>query len=130
VYWFSLVPPLRIRECAIWTTVGRLGLLALQQVLVTMSQASRHFALFRLLAVSECTYPRALWWVNFRPLLERRVFLLLSPARTMPPRLSFGFIVRVAINTKQCRDAAIPFTHLSPDVWSELFWSDVVRANL
>ena len=109
VFWLLLGPALRFGESAIWTTAACLGAVVLQQVLPAMSQMWRCVALFGLLLVGGwCSYPRTLWRVTFRPLLDVHGFLPLPGARTMPDRLTSGLTVQVPIETGQCWDAAIP----------------------
>ena len=109
VFWFSLAPAFRFGESAIWTTAACMGAVALQQVLPAISLRGRRVALFGLLALGGwCSYPRTLWKVYFRPLLDVHRFLPVPQARTMPYGLSSGFIVRVPIETNQCWDATIP----------------------
>jgi hypothetical protein len=109
VFWFSLAPAFRFGESAIWTTAACLGAVALQQVLPTMSHKGRQVALFGLLALGGwCSYPRTLWKLYFRRLLDVHGFLPVPQARTVPYGLSSGLIVWVPIETNQCWDAAIP----------------------
>ena len=109
VFWFSLAPAFRFGESAIWTTAACMGAVALQQVLPAISLRGRQVALFGLLALGGwCSYPRTLWKVYFRPLLDVHGFLPVPQARTMPYGLSSGLIVRVPIETNQCWDATIP----------------------
>lgn len=109
VFWFALAPALRFGEAAIWTTAACLGSAAFQQVIPTMSQRWRWLLLFGLLLVGGwCSYPRTLWRVEFRPLLDVHGFLPLPQARTMPLRLRSGLTVQVPIDTNQCWYAAIP----------------------
>jgi hypothetical protein len=109
VFWFSLAPAFRFGESAIWTTAACMGAVALQQVLPAISLRGRQVALFGLLALGGwCSYPRTLWKVYFRQLLDVRGFLPMPQARTMPYGLSSGLVVRVPIETNQCWDTAIP----------------------
>ena len=109
VFWFSLAPAFRFGESAIWTTAACLGSVALQQVMPTMNLKGRWLFLLGLLLVgSWCSYPRTLWRVDFRPLLDVHGFLPLPQARTMSYRLSSGLAVQVPIDTNQCWGAAIP----------------------
>ena len=109
VFWFSLAPAFRFGESAIWTTTACLGAVALQQVLPTISRRAKQVALFGLLALGGwCSYPRTLWRVYFRRLIEVHGFLPVPQARTMPYSLSSGLSVRVPIETNQCWDATIP----------------------
>lgn len=109
VFWFSLAPAFRFGEPAIWTTAACLGAVALQQVLPTISRRTKQAALFGLLALGAwCSYPRTLWRVYFRQLIEVHGFLPVPQARTMPYSLSSGLSVRVPIETNQCWDATIP----------------------
>lgn len=109
VFWFSLAPAFRFGESAIWTTAACLGAVALQQLLPVTSLRGRQVVLLGLLAIGGwCSYPRTLWKVYFRPLLDVQGFLPVPQARTMPYGLNTGLIVRVPIETNQCWDVTIP----------------------
>jgi hypothetical protein len=109
VFWFSLAPAFRFGESAIWTTAACMGAVGLQQILPAISLRGRQFALFGLLALGGwCSYPRTLWNVYFRPLLDVHGFLPMPQALTRPYGLSSGLIISVPIETNQCWDATIP----------------------
>jgi hypothetical protein len=109
VFWFSLAPAFRFGESAIWTTAACMGAVALQQVLPAISLRGRQVALFGLLALGGwCSYPRTVWKVYFRPLLDVHGFLPVPQARTVQYGLISGLIVHVPIETNQCWDATIP----------------------
>jgi hypothetical protein len=109
VFWFSLAPAFRFGESAIWTTAACLGAVGLEQILRTMSPRGRQVALFGVLVLGGwCSYPRTLWRVYFRRVIEVPGFLPVPLARTTPYSLSSGLTVRVPIETNQCWDAAIP----------------------
>jgi hypothetical protein len=109
VFWFSLAPAFRFGESAIWTTAACLGAVAFQQILPAISLRGKQVALFGLLALGGwCSYPRTLWKVSFRPLLDVQRFLPVPQARTIPYVLSSGLIVRVPVETNQCWDSSIP----------------------
>jgi hypothetical protein len=108
-FWFSLAPAFRFGEAAIWTTAACLGAAALQQLLPATSLRGRQVVLLGLLLLGGwCSYPRTIWRVHFRPLLDVQGFLPLPRARTMPYALNSGLIVGVPIETNQCWDATIP----------------------
>jgi hypothetical protein len=109
VFWFSLAPAFRFGEPAIWTTAACLGAVAFQQILPAISLRGKQVAIFGLLALGGwCSYPRTLWKVSFRPLLDVQRFLPVPQARTIPYGLSSGLIVRVPVETNQCWDSSIP----------------------
>ena len=109
VFWFSLAPAFRFGESAIWTTAACLGAVALQQVLPMMSRRGKQVALFGLLALGGwCSYPRTLWKLYIRRVLDVHGFLPVPQARTMPYALRSGLTIQVPIETNQCWDTTIP----------------------
>jgi hypothetical protein len=109
VFWFMLAPAFRFGEAAIWATAACLGSVALQLLLPAMSQIQRRAVLVGIAAIGIwCSYPRTLYRVYFRPLLEAHGFSHIPEVRTVPYQLSSGLTVNVPIRTNQCWDADLP----------------------
>jgi len=118
VFWFLLAPAFRFGEAAIWATAACLGSVALQLLLPEMSQIQRWIVLLGIAAIGIwCSYPRTLYRVYFRPLLETHGFSQIPEARTVPYHLSSGLTVSVPITTNQCWNADLP---CSPNFLDEL----------
>ena len=106
VFWFLLAPAFRFGEAAIWATAACLGSVALQLLLPAMSQIQKWVALLGIAAIGIwCSYPRTLYRVYFRPLLEAHGFSHIPEVRTVPYQLSSGLTVNVPIRTNQCWNA-------------------------
>ena len=109
VFWFWLAPAFRFGEAAIWATAACLGSVALQLVLPVLSQIQTRIVLLGIVAIGIwCSYPRTLYRVYFRPLLEVHGFSEVPEARTVPYHLSSGLTVSVPITTNQCWNADLP----------------------
>ena len=75
LFWFLLAPAFRFGEAAIWATAACLGSVALQLFLPETSQIQRWTVLLGIAAIGIwCSYPRTLYRVYFRPLLEAHGF--------------------------------------------------------
>ena len=109
VFWFLLAPAFRFGEAAIWATTACLGSVALQLLLPPMSQIQRWIVLLGIAAIGIwCSYPRTLYRVYFRPLLEAHGFSHIPEVQTVPYHLSSGLTVSVPITTNQCWNADLP----------------------
>jgi len=118
IFWFFLAPAFRFGEAAIWATAACLGSVVLQLFLPPMSQIQRWIVLLGIAAIGIwCSYPRTLYRVYFRPLLEAYGFSQIPEARTVPYHLPSGLTVNVPITTNQCWDADLP---CSPNFLDEL----------
>jgi hypothetical protein len=118
VFWFLLAPAFRFGEAAIWATAACLGSVALQRLLPEMSQTQRWVVLLGIAAIGLwCSYPRTLYRVYFRPLLDTDGLSQVPEARTVPYHLTSGLTVSVPITTNQCWDADLP---CSPNFLDEL----------
>ena len=118
VFWFLLAPAFRFGEAAIWATAACLGSVALQLLLPAMSQIQKWVVLLGIAAIGIwCSYPRTLYRVYFRPLLEVHGFSQVPEVRTVPYHLSSGLTVNVPTATNQCWNADLP---CSPDFLDEL----------
>jgi len=118
VFWFLLAPAFRFGEAAIWATAACLGSVALQLLLPAMSQIQKWVVLLGIAAIGIwCSYPRTLYRVYFRPLLEVHGFSQVPEVRTVPYHLSSGLTVNVPTTTNQCWNADLP---CSPDFLDEL----------
>jgi hypothetical protein len=118
VFWFLLAPAFRFGEAAIWATAACLGSVALQLLLPAMSQIQKWAVLLGIAAIGIwCSYPRTLYRVYFRPLLEVHGFSQIPEVPTVPYHLSSGLTVNVPTTTNQCWNADLP---CSPDFLDEL----------
>ena len=109
VFWFLLAPAFRFGEAAIWATAACLGSVALQLLLAAMSQIQKRIVLLGIVAIGLwCSYPRTLYRVYFRPLLETHGLSHVPEVRTVPYHLSSGLTVNVPIITNQCWNADLP----------------------
>ena len=109
VFWFLLAPAFRFGEAAIWATAACLGSVALQLLLSATSQIQTRIVLLGIGAMGIwCSYPRTLYRVYFRPLLEVHGFSHVPEVRTVPYPLSSGLTVNVPITTNQCWNADLP----------------------
>ena len=118
VFWFLLAPAFRFGEAAIWATAACLGSVALQLLLPAMSQIQKWVVLLGIAAIGIwCSYPRTLYRVYFRPLLEVHGFSQIPEVPTVPYHLSSGLTVNVPTTTNQCWNADLP---CSPDFLDEL----------
>ena len=109
VFWFLLAPAFRFGEAAIWATAACLGSVALQLLLPAMSQIQKRIVLLGIVAIGLwCSYPRTLYRVYFRPLLETHGLSHVPEVRTVPYHLSSGLTVNVPIITNQCWNADLP----------------------
>jgi hypothetical protein len=103
VFWFLLAPAFRFGEAAIWATAACLGSVTLQLLLPAMSQIQRWIFLLGIAAIGIwCSYPRTLYRVYFRPLLEVHGFSHIPEVRTVPYHLPSGLTVNIPITTNQC----------------------------
>lgn len=109
VFWFLLAPAFRFGEAAIWATAACLGSVALQLLLPAMSQIQKRVVLLGIAAIGIwCSYPRTIYRVYFRPLLEVHGLSQVPEVRTVPYHLSSGLTVSVPITTNQCWNADLP----------------------
>ena len=118
LFWFLLAPAFRFGEAAIWATAACLGGVALESILPAVSQNHARIVLLGIVAIGFwCSYPRTLYRVYFRPLLEVHGFSPLPVVETAPYHLSSGLTVNVPITTNQCWNADLP---CSPNFLDEL----------
>lgn len=118
VFWFLLAPAFRFGEAAIWATAACLGSVALQLLLPEMNQIQRWIVLLGIAAIGIwCSYPRTIYRVYFRPLLETHGLSHVPEVRTVPYHLPSGLTVNVPITTNQCWNADLP---CSPNFLDEL----------
>jgi len=109
VFWFWLAPAFRFGEAAIWATTACLGSVALQSLLPAISQVQGRVVLLGIAAIGIwCSYPRTLYKVYFRPVLEAHDFSHIPEVQTVPYHLPSGLTVNVPIRTNQCWNADLP----------------------
>jgi hypothetical protein len=74
-----------------------------------MNRTVTRLSLLALVALAGwCSYPRTIWRVSFKPLLDLHEFMQMPNALIAPYVLSSGLTVQVPIETNQCWEAKLP----------------------
>lgn len=108
VFWFSQAPDPRFGEAAIWTTAATLGALGVVFFIQDRELKWRRITLLGLAAITAWSlYPRTLWRLSGRPLLEVHGFLRLPEVKVIPRQTESGLVVYLPAAGDQCWDAPL-----------------------